>query len=446
MFSDCILRTSLHNTTVRSAQQYLFGVIGLLGVLGIFSNAQAASMPVTGLTLRHEHHLFTIPPKDIQAWQSPREIWMLNGMEIDPPAELRVDGDALPPLPEGMVRSTRVAWNENAIRATLVTKVSPLLDRSAGSVTIGRSSGAIVFDGVGLPGRKVDLEAASALIVHAMDQGVWDVWLPVRETQPEVTVTDPELIAMGIKEVVTVGESDFSNSPPNRIFNINVGLNRFNGHVVKQGEIFSFLKILGPVDASTGYRRELVIKGPRVVPDYGGGLCQVSSTAYRGVWEYGFPIVERQNHSFSVNHYMPYGTDATVFTSGPDIKFLNDSPGALLIQTHTIGDFAYFIYYGTKDDRTSKIIGPFVWDRVAPPPAREEFTTDIPVGTRRKVGDPVPGLKAMWYRVTEKDGKETVEDVYSAYGARPLFYQIGVSALPTGSGEVIEPGDVMVEG
>jgi vancomycin resistance protein YoaR len=409
------------------------------------SGASAAPMPSEGMTLRYLHHIFTVPPKEIQVWQSPQEIWMFNGVEIDPPAELRVDGDHTPPLPEGMVRSTRVAWNENAIRATLAKKASSFLDRPAGSVVISRSSGAVVFQGVGLPGRTVDLEAASLLVMRALEQGVWHVWLPVRETPPNITVTDPELTKMGIKEVVTVGESDMSNSPANRIHNINVGLNRFNGHVIQKGETFSFLKVLGPVDASTGYRRELVIKGPLVVPDYGGGLCQVSSTAYRGVWEYGFPIVKRINHSFAVNHYMPYGTDATVFTGGPDIQFLNDSPGALAIQTHAEGDFVHFIYYGTKDDRTAKVIGPFVWDKVGPPPAREALTTDIPVGTRRKVGDPVPGLKAMWYRVTQKDGKELTEDVYSVYGARPLFYQVGVSGLPTTDGEILTPGDVMTE-
>jgi vancomycin resistance protein YoaR len=418
----------------------------LLASASFASGASAAEMPSEGITLRYLHHLFTIPPKEIKAWQSPREIWMFNGIEIDPPAELRVDGDTLPPLPEGMVRSTRVSWNENAIRASLVKKASSFLDRPPGSVIISRSSGAIVFQGIGLPGRSVDLEAASLLLIRALEQGVWDVWLPVRETPAKVTVADAELEKMGIKEVVTVGESDMSNSPVNRIHNINVGLKRFNGHLIPQGETFSFLQVLGPVDGTTGYRKELVIKGPRVVPDFGGGLCQVSSTAYRGVWEYGFPIVKRQNHSFSVNHYMPYGTDATVFSSGPDMKFLNDSPGALAIQTYAEGDYAYFIYYGTKDERRSKIIGPFVWDRVGPPPAKTELTTDLPPGVKRKVGDPVPGLKAMWYRVVQKDGKENIEDVYSVYGARPLFYQIGTAGLPTGSGEIITPGDVMVEG
>ena len=435
----CIVRGCPHNTDVH-AKRFLIGCLGLAG----FLPAVAFAAVPTDLTLRHDHHLFTLTQKDMKGWQSPRDVWMLDGKVIDPPAHLRVDGDDVPPLPAGFVRSTQVTWNEHAIRATLLRKVAPLLDRPAGSVTIARDgSGSIVFDGVGLPGRAVDIDTAASLISHALEQGVRDVWLPVRTTPAQVTITDSDLARQGIKEVVTVGESDMSNSPANRRYNIAVGLKKFNGHLIAKDETFSFLKVLGPVDASTGYKKELVIKGDRTVPDFGGGLCQVSSTAYRGIWEYGFPIVERRNHSYVVNHYAPYGTDATVYTSGPDMQFKNDSPGSLLIQTHSEGDNVYFIYYGTKDERRTKVIGPFVWDRVGSPPARTEFTADLAPGAKRKVGDAVPGLKAMWYRVVNKDGKEAVEEFFSWYQARPLFYQVGVSGAPSGSGEIVEPGDVV---
>jgi vancomycin resistance protein YoaR len=263
----------------------------------------------------------------------------------------------------------------------------------------------------------------------------------VIETQPTVTVTDPELRAAGIKEIVTIGESEFSNSPANRRHNIATGLAKFNGHLIPKDTVFSFDETLGPVDGSTGYLKELVIKGDQTVPDYGGGLCQVSSTAYRGVWEYGFPITQRRNHSYSVNHYAPYGTDATVYPPNVDIKFKNDSPGALLMQTYAKGDLAFFVYYGTHDARESDVLGPYVWDRVPPPPDRTEYTTDLAPGEKKKVGERVPGLKAAWYRIVKSpDGTEKMEPVFSNYQARPLYYLVGVESLPaagTGSGSDI---------
>jgi vancomycin resistance protein YoaR len=237
---------------------------------------------------------------------------------------------------------------------------------------------------------------------------------------------------MGIKEVVTVGESDFSGSPGPRRHNIAVGLARFNGHTIARGEEFSFDAVLGPVNASTGYQKELVILGERTLPDYGGGLCQVSTTAYRGAWEYGLPITDRRNHSFAVRYYGPQGTDATVYPPHTDLQFTNDTPGALLLQTHVENDKAYFIYYGTRDERTSTVYGPYTWGQQEPPPPRSEYTADIPAGTMRKVGDAVPGMHAAWFRVLEHmtaSGARvsSVDGTYSIYEARPLFTQIGVS-------------------
>lgn len=402
--------------------------------------ARPAEAATPTLTYRYKHLLYTVAARDTGEWQGEKEAWTYRGQPVTPPASLRVDGDDIPPLPEGFERVMLPEWDEAAIKRTLAERVAAHLNRDAGSVTIGRNaSGAIVFDGVGFPGRTVDLDLAARLTIEALDSGSTDIAIPVIETQPTVNVTDASLRAQGITELVTMGESDFSGSTQNRIHNVRVGLDRFNGHLIPQGETFSFVEVLGPVDASTGYRRELTIIGDKTLPEYGGGLCQVSSTAYRGVWEYGFPIVQRKNHSYAVHYYAPQGTDATVYPPDVDIKFLNDSPGALLMQTaiDVPNTKAYFLYYGTRDDRVTDVYGPFTWDHRGAPPPRTEYTTEIPAGTRRKVGEAVQGMKTAWFRVVRKEGgEETVESVYSPYQARPLYWQIGVEVLPTGSGSL----------
>jgi vancomycin resistance protein YoaR len=189
-------------------------------------------------------------------------------------------------------------WNRDAIGKTLTAKIASDFDRRAGSVEISRNAtGAIVFSGAALPGRHVDIEKTIDLTIAALDADVSTIVLPVIIEEPSVKVMDDELISMGIRDVVTVGESDFSGSTPNRRHNIRTGLAKFSGHLIPKGSIFSFDETLGPVTAATGYVRELVIQGDRTIPDYGGGLCQVGTTAYRGVWEYGFPIKQRKNRS-----------------------------------------------------------------------------------------------------------------------------------------------------
>jgi vancomycin resistance protein YoaR len=385
------------------------------------------------LTLRYQHHIFTLRPSQFPAWHVEQEEWRYDGKPFRVPQAMRMEGDAVIDLPRGVTRATVSRWDTAAIAATLQSRIAASLDRSKGSVLITRDiAGAVVFEGVGLPGRRLDVPAAAALVSVALERGIADLTLPVFEEQPAMTIVDDELRKQGIIEVVTVGESDFSGSPMARRHNIAVGLAKFNGQIIPKNSLFSFNAILGPVNAVTGYKKELVILGERTLPDFGGGLCQVSTTAYRGVWEYGFPIEDRRNHSFAVRYYGPQGTDATVYPPQTDMQFTNDTPGALLLQTYADNDKAYFIYYGTKDDRRSDVYGPYTWGRVDPPVDRSEYTTEISVGTTRKVGDRVPGVRAAWFRVVassdDTDADFSIDPVYSVYEARPLFMQIGVAA------------------
>ncbi len=396
----------------------------------------ASAAATTELTLRYQHHIFTLRAAQVNSWRTLREEWRYDGHAFRAPQELRTESDEQRDLPAGVLRTRMEGWDREAIATTLRTNVAAILDRPAGQVVIHRAAdGVVTFDGIGLPGRILDIPASAVLIVAALDAGVTDITLPVRETQPIMDIVDPALQALGITEVVTVGESEFAKSPAPRRHNIAVGLKRFNGHIIPRGETFSFNAVLGPVNAATGYKKELVILGERTLPDYGGGLCQVSTTAYRGAWEYGLPITDRRNHSFAVRYYGPQGTDATVYPPNTDLQFTNDTPGALLLQTHVDGDKAYFIYYGTRDGRSSDVYGPYTWDPKSPPADRSEYTADIPPGTTRKVGDAVPGMRAAWFRVHDvvtASGTtlESIDSVYSIYEARPLFTQIGV---PVGS-------------
>tara|TARA_Y100000310_G_scaffold345565_1_gene466702 strand:+ start:7780 stop:9111 length:1332 start_codon:yes stop_codon:yes gene_type:complete len=398
------------------------------GILFVSSTAEAASYPIT---YRYNHHLFELQPYEYSHWKGQKQVWSSHGKSIRPLAEFRVDGDQVPPLPAGVVRHIVVDWDKRAMRETLKEKISLKLDREPGAVTIKKTGTGVLFEGIGMLGRKVDLDLAVELTIKALENEVTDVVLPVIEIQPQMEI-DIALRKMGIREVITVGESDYSGSPYARRLNIANGLSKFNGTVIEKGEIFSFNETLGPVNSTAGYYKELVILGERTLPEYGGGLCQVSTTAYRGIWEYGFPIEKRRNHSFAVMYYSPQGTDATIYPPHTDMKFANDSPGALLIQTYNDAEnrLAYYIYYGTNDNRESEIIGPYVWGRRSAPADKVEYTTAIAPGTTRKAGGRVPGLKAVWYRVVNKGGKETVEPFFSYYEARPNLLQIGVSDMP----------------
>lgn len=249
------------------------------------------------------------------------------------------------------------------------------------------------------------------------------------QTKPEVIVPE-ELQMQGIKELVGVGYSSYSGSPMNRQHNIGVGLSKFNGKIIKKGEEFSFTTLMGPVDAAHGWLPELVIKGDETIPEYGGGLCQVSSTMYRAALYSGLDITMRQNHSYAVQYYAfpyGYGLDATVYDPRPDLRWVNDTAGDLLIQSYYEGYDVYFVLYGINDGRSVQMEGPYVYDYTSISEPAIEYTDQLAPGERKLKEYAHRGFKVDWFRtVYYADG--TVgerENIHSDYEARPAKYLEG---------------------
>jgi len=176
-------------------------------------------------------------------------------------------------------------------------------------------------------------------------------------------IREDNLGILGIFELISEGISSFSGSPSNRIHNIKKGASKFNGVLVKPGEEFSFNKTLGPVGSATGFLPELVIKENKTIPEYGGGLCQVSTTAFRAALLAGLPILERKEHAYRVKYYewlYGSGVDATIYSPHPDMRFKNDTGHYILIQTRVSGTKLVFDFYGSKDGRNGVINKPTI--------------------------------------------------------------------------------------
>lgn len=207
----------------------------------------------------------------------------------------------------------------------------------------------------------IDEEKALQMAVESFRNKNYFISLPVKEVYPNLSLG--KIKELGIDNLVAQGESNFTGSPTNRRHNIRVGASKFNGIVIPKDEEFSFVTTLGPVDASTGYLPELVIKKDKTIPEYGGGMCQVSSTAFRAAVKAGLRVTERQNHAYPVQYYSPQGTDATVYIPKPDLKFVNNTPGPILIQTRMEGNLLFFDFFGNSDGRRVELAGPRVWDK-----------------------------------------------------------------------------------
>ncbi len=320
-------------------------------------------------------------------------------------------------------------FDESAVRGFLKSSgIRDSVERKTENVTIYRTDkGKVAFEGRGVVGRNIDEDRLIEMLNAASDT---TFELPVVVEEPIINAPR-DLRARGIKELVTTGYTTYYGSPKNRIHNIAIGVAHIDGTILLPGETFSFNENLGVVDASTGYREELVIKPDGTKPEFGGGLCQVSTTMYRAALNAGLPIVERKPHSYVVSYYAQvggHGLDATIYPGSADLRFLNDTGSALLVQGYVDGLSATFNLYGTKDGRTSRLEGPYIANHTKAPPDEIIYTIVLPDGERKQEEKPHDGFDATWYRILNKDGVEVRETIFSRYRAIPARILVGGKA------------------
>lgn len=314
--------------------------------------------------------------------------------------------------------------NDGSVGLTLSRSVvEPLLETAAKEIesdpkptrfTLGEDGRAKDFQG-GTLGKTVDHETSLARLDEHFDVSENGVF-PIAVTTVAAPASDPIAEELGIRELLGYGTSNFSGSPKNRRINIANGAARLNGIVIKPGEEVGLLEYLKPFDASGGYVPELVIKGNRTVPEYGGGLCQIGTTTFRATMGAGLPITKRQNHSYRVRYYEPAGTDATLYDPAPDFKFVNDTQSHAILITKITGDVARFEFWGTRDGRVQKQ-GPIkTWNITPPPEPKLIETSELAEGVKRCFESPHSGATTNFtYSITYPDGTVKEQDFRSVY-------------------------------
>lgn len=253
----------------------------------------------------------------------------------------------------------------------------------------------------------IDLQQTTINILEAYQNTLNKTKAVAWTVKPNKSLGDSNIL--GIKELLAKGESNFKGSPKNRRHNIDIGYQKLKGVIVAPGEEFSFNKNICPVTKSSGYLPELVIKAEGTVPEYGGGLCQVSSTVFRAVMQAGLPVTMRKNHSYAVQYYAPQGTDATTYCGGIDFKFKNNTPGSILIWPYLADkDNLVFELYGTRDERVVELSKPVQYDK-----------------------KPDGSMKATWERVVKMNGEEKKDVFKSVYLSPALFHKQETLDKPT---------------
>ncbi|MFG1641215.1 VanW family protein [Amycolatopsis sp. NPDC049252] len=172
-------------------------------------------------------------------------------------------------------------------------------------------------------------------------------------------VTTDQANQLGVKEVV--GEFTTGGFAADSGTNIRVVAQKVNGAIVKPGETFSLNGFTGPRGKPQGYVEAGVIENGAPAREVGGGISQFATTLYNASYFAGMKDAGHKEHSYYISRY-PAAREATVFqnpngASVIDIKFTNDSPTGIAIQTIWTPSSLTVKLWGTKRYTVESIPG-----------------------------------------------------------------------------------------
>jgi len=211
--------------------------------------------------------------------------------------------------------------------------------------TVNTEDGETIFpDRTGI---QFDVEQAREII----GDGTKETYsIPIKQTPAKVTAAD--LRGKLFRDILAQASTELDESNIPRTNNVRLATNAINGTILNAGDEFSYNTVVGERTEKRGYKPAGAYANGQLIEEFGGGVCQPSSTLYMAALRADLKITERSNHSFSVS-YTPLGEDATVSWGGPDFRFLNDTIYPVKIVAEQTGGKMIMTLFGTKtSDKT----------------------------------------------------------------------------------------------
>jgi len=246
-------------------------------------------------------------------------------------------------------------------------------------------------------------------------------------TPKTVTPEIREQDLSGLTDILGECTTLFEAGSVGRVNNIVRASGKLDGKLVKPGEVFAFNGVVGTIDEKNGYFKAKVIADGQLVDDYGGGVCQVSTTLYGAVLLSGFEIIERYPHSMPVK-YVPPGLDVTVAEDQKDFRFKNNLNRPVYIISSTEPDQGHVkvVIVGKKQNNLIFKIDSVV--KTTSPGIVIKGNNSLRRGQSVVVSEGSPGFEASVYRYSlAEDGVEKKELVsHDIYLPTPKIVEVGI--------------------
>lgn len=224
-------------------------------------------------------------------------------------------------------------------------------------------------------------------------------------------ITQEKLLAVNTK--LSSFSSDFTTSPYGRSTNITLATDCINGTLIMPGQSFSFNGKVGQRTSAKGYQPAPVDIGTKVGTDYGGGICQVSTSLYNTVMRANIKSTVRNHHSIP-STYVPLGMDATVDWPSLDYQFTNTLAYPIFIESMVKNKVLTFNIYSNSslNSKTYNMVND-IYETTIPGPATYIDDITLPIGQVVQDQFPLTGYKVKTYKDTIENNIVTEHQLIS---------------------------------
>ncbi len=327
---------------VRSEGQPIGG-LDKIGAERFFNDV--AAKKIHNLTFRYEGEEFVITPEEINLTAQVDKATQEALSYGRGGSTLGNFNDQIKCLLNG--RNVQLAAQyDSALLDEKLNAIAAKINRDPVNAVVELSSDGAIQKFPGVIGKKLNTQELAEnlkapLTTLNLPTGIID--LKPEEIQPFITTED-------ISEIDSVlGSFSTYYYPGDRGDNIWLAANSISDKIVKPSWTFSFNDTVGERTWDAGYKVAGVIINGRPAEDYGGGVCQVSSTLYNAVLLAGLTPTERTPHFYQSTYVAP-GRDATVADGYLDFKFRNDFPHNVYLIADAYGSTLSVYVLGTKAD------------------------------------------------------------------------------------------------
>ncbi|WP_021170376.1 Vancomycin B-type resistance protein VanW [Sporomusa ovata DSM 2662] len=273
-------------------------------------------------------------------------------------------------------------------------------------------------------GHKVDLPKTLALALDNLNTKInFTFTIPVDDFIPSVVTSDFAEIDGVIASYIT----HFDPWDQNRMQNVILAARSVNGLLVKTGEVFSFNEVVGLRLPQFGYKKAPGYINGVLVPDWGGGVCQVSSTLYNAVLLADLSIEERTAH-FHPPGYVPLGQDATVADNQLDFKFKNTLPQNIYITSEVSGSRLTINIWGKQIQKQPEIYIVSTDKKILEPNTIILKDQQLVLGKEIVEEEGQRGIQVSTYRIKKVDGQVVKQELLAIDEFPPVDRIIRVGA------------------